>query len=114
MQLGICIAKRAGCTIENILNSDLKLEDVRVISELIAKENAKKNKKKFGIFKKIGGNFFDSEYSYATLKVQETRAAMVAFHGENNLIVVTKEGKYYRAEIPENGGKCVIRETIDI
>jgi hypothetical protein len=39
---------------------------------------------------------------------------MVAFHGENNLIVVTKEGKYYRAEIPENGGKCVIRETIDI
>jgi len=73
-------------------------------------ESSKKNKKRFGILKKIGGNFFDSEYSFATLKVQETKAATLGFFGENMLIVVTKEGLYYKAEIPENGGKCIIRE----
>jgi len=42
--------------------------------------------------------------------VQETKAATLGFFGENMLIVVTKEGLYYKAEIPENGGKCIIRE----
>lgn len=79
-----------------------------------AMESTKKNKKKFGFFKKIGGNYFDSEYSFATLKVPETKAATLGFAGDNNLVVVTKEGVYYKAEIPENGGKCVIKEQTTI
>ena len=77
-------------------------------------EANKKNKKKFGFFKKIGGNYFDSEFSFATLKVADTRAAAVGFAGEHNLIVVTREGVFYSAEIPDQGGKCVIREQVNI
>lgn len=68
-------------------------------------EPEKKNKKHaLGFLKKLGGKYFDSEFSFSTLKVQDTKAAIVGFSGETQLVVVTKEGVYYRADIPQAGG----------
>lgn len=54
--------------------------------------------------------YFKSEWSYAQFRIGDGRA-LCAFGDEGNtLIAVTTDGMYYLAEIPKNGGDCVLKD----
>ena len=56
----------------------------------------------------LGGEFFKSEWSFAQVRLTDHRS-ICCFGAENNIIVVSTEGKYYKAEIDmEKGGDCKI------
>lgn len=60
--------------------------------------------------KKVFGNYFDSEWSFAQFRVQDSKALCAFSDDGSNLIVVTTDGNYYIAEIPKKGGDCVKKE----
>ncbi len=60
--------------------------------------------------KKILGKYFDSEWSFAQLKVPEHKSLCAFSEDCSNLIVVTADGYYYLAEIPKKKGECTIKE----
>ena len=56
----------------------------------------------------LGGEFFKSEWSFAQVRITDHRS-ICCFGAENSIIVVSTEGKYYKAEIDmEKGGDCKI------
>lgn len=55
--------------------------------------------------------YFKSEWSYAQLRIGDGRALCAFSEDGNTLISVTTDGQYYLAEIPKNGGECIIKET---
>ena len=56
----------------------------------------------------LGGEFFKSEWSFAQVRLTDHRS-ICCFGAENNIIVVSTDGKYYKAEIDmEKGGDCKI------
>ena len=69
-----------------------------------------KNKKsilgKITNFFNIKKNFFDSEWSFAQFRIQDTQA--ICSFGDSNLIVVIgNSGRYYQATFdPKVGGQC--------
>lgn len=54
--------------------------------------------------------YFKSEWSYAQLRINDGRALCAFSEDANTLIAVTTDGQYYLAEIPKNGGDCVIKD----
>lgn len=58
--------------------------------------------------------YFDSEWSFAQCRINDTRAK-VAFGLEDTIIAITHEGNYYKATFdPVNGGECKIEERAKI
>ena len=56
----------------------------------------------------LGGEFFNSEWSFAQLRITDHRS-IFCFEPNNIIIAVSTEGKYYKAEIDlEKGGDCKI------
>ena len=56
----------------------------------------------------LGGEFFKSEWSFAQVRITDHRS-ICCFGAENSIIVVSTDGKYYKAEIDmEKGGDCKI------
>jgi len=61
--------------------------------------------------KKLLPKYFDSEFSFAQFRIQDSKA-LCAFSGDDTLIAVTTEGNYYVASIPttKQGGDCIMKE----
>ena len=58
----------------------------------------------------LGGDFFGSEWSFAKVRITDHRS-ICCFGSENSIIIVSTNGKYYKAEIDlEKGGDCKIIE----
>ena len=58
----------------------------------------------------LGGDFFGSELSFAKVRITDHRS-ICCFGSENSIIIVSTNGKYYKAEIDlEKGGDCKIIE----
>jgi WD40 repeat protein len=58
----------------------------------------------------LGGNFFSSEWSFAQVRITDHRS-ICCFGSENSVIIVSTNGKYYKAQIDmEKGGECKIVE----
>ena len=58
----------------------------------------------------LGGEFFNSEWSFAKVRITDHRS-ICCFGPDNTIIVVSTEGKYYKAQIDmEKGGECKIVE----
>ena len=56
--------------------------------------------------KNIFGKYFDSEWSFAKFRVNDTRS-LCCFTPDNHLVIVSTEGNYYLAEFDTlNGGDC--------
>ena len=56
----------------------------------------------------VGGLFFNSEWSFAQVRITDHRS-ICCFGADNTIIVVSTDGKYYKAQIDlENGGECKI------
>ena len=55
--------------------------------------------------------YFKSEWSYAQLSIGDGRALCAFGEDGTTLIAVTTDGQYFLADIPKNGGECVIKET---
>ena len=56
----------------------------------------------------LGGEFFNSEWSFAQVRITDTRS-ICCFGADNTIIIVSTEGKYYKAQIDlEKGGDCKI------
>ena len=56
----------------------------------------------------LGGEFFNSEWSFAQVRIKEQKS-ICTFGADNSIIIVCSNGKYYKAKIPlEKGGECQI------
>ena len=56
----------------------------------------------------LGGLFFYSEWSFAQVRITDQRS-ICCFGADNTIIVVSTDGKYYKAQIDlEKGGECKI------
>ena len=56
----------------------------------------------------LGGEFFNSEWSFAQVRITDHRS-ICCFGSDNSVIIVTTNGKYYKAIIDmEKGGDCKI------
>ena len=56
----------------------------------------------------LGGEFFNSEWSFAQVRITDHKS-ICCFGAENTIIVVSTDGKYYKAKIDiEKGGECKI------
>lgn len=59
------------------------------------------------LFNKNSQTYFDSEWSFAKFKIKETKC-IGSFGKDNNLIIITANGKYYQAQFDtKNGGDCI-------
>jgi len=68
-------------------------------------DSAKNHKHMFKFMKWIS-KYFDSEWSFAKFWVTDSRT-LCTFDKDENLIVISAEGTYYRASIDhDNGGDC--------
>ena len=56
--------------------------------------------------------YFKSEWSYAQLRIGDGEARSLCAFGEEGttLVSVSTDGQYILADIPKNGGECVIKE----
>ena len=75
-----------------------------------------KNKKRiFNVLPNIlGGELFNSEWSFAQVRIKEQRT-ICTFGKDNTIIIVCSNGKYYKAKIPlEKGGECQIIQEENI
>ena len=58
----------------------------------------------------MGGEYFNSERSFAQVRITDQRS-ICCFGKDNTIIIVSTEGKYYKAQIDVvNGGDCKIIE----
>jgi WD40 repeat protein len=62
----------------------------------------------------LGGEFFNSEWSFAQVRIKEQKS-ICTFGSDNTIIIVCSNGKYCKAKIPiENGGECEIIQEENI
>ena len=54
--------------------------------------------------------YFKGQWSFAQLRIGDGRALCAFGEDGSTLIAVTTDGQYILAEIPKNGGECVIKE----
>ena len=62
---------------------------------------------------KFVSNYFDSEWSFASHKIPDTKETKIAFHPDSNTIVIlSMEGNFYMINFdPSNPGQCLPRIT---
>ena len=62
----------------------------------------------------LGGEFFNSEWSFAQVRIKEQKS-ICTFGKDNDIIIVCSNGKYYKAKIPlEKAGECQIIQEENI
>ena len=62
----------------------------------------------------LGGDIFNSEWSFAQVRIKEPKS-ICTFGTDNTIIIVCSNGKYYKAKIPfEKGGECQIIQEENI
>jgi WD40 repeat protein len=62
----------------------------------------------------LGGEFFNSEWSFAQVRIKEQKS-ICTFGSDNTIIIVCNNGKYYKAKIPmDKGGECEIIQEENI
>ena len=62
----------------------------------------------------LGGELFNSEWSFAQVRIKETKS-ICTFGKDKTIIIVCSNGKYYKAKIPfEKGGECQIIQEENI
>ena len=62
----------------------------------------------------LGGEFFNSEWSFAQVRIKEPKS-ICTFGSDNTIIIVCSNGKYYKAKIDlEKGGECQIIQEENI
>ena len=62
----------------------------------------------------LGGEFFNSEWSFAQVRIKESKS-ILTFGNDMSIIIVCSNGKYYKAKIPlEKGGECQIIQEENI
>ena len=61
-----------------------------------------------GLPSALGGEYFSGEWSFAQVRITDNRS-ICCFGSENTIIVVSTQGKYYKAQIDvQKGGECKI------
>ena len=92
---------------EKAKDKDNKIE----LSEKQENEEIKKiqNRKSFlSLIPNLFGDFFNSEWSFAQVRIKDTNT-ICCFGDDNTIIIVGINGIYYKAKIPiEKGGDCQI------
>ena len=77
-------------------------------------KNSKSLLGKIGGFLNIKNAYLDSERSFAKFRIQE-QYSLIGFGSENTFVVITMDGKYYKAAYdPKRGGDCVKIEEKNI
>ena len=62
----------------------------------------------------LGGDIFNSEWSFAQVRIKEPKS-ICTFGNDNTIKIVCSNGKYYKAKIPfEKGGECQIIQEENI
>ena len=62
----------------------------------------------------LGGELFNSEWSFAQVRIKEQKS-ICTFGSDDTIIIVCSNGKYYKAKIPfEKGGECQIIQEENI
>ena len=90
------------------INKNEKKED----GDMIVPENKTSGLKWLPKF--LGGDFFNSEWSFAQVRITN-QSSICCFGPDNTIIVVTTEGKYYKAQFDvKNGGDCKIIKEEDL
>lgn len=98
-----CTSDKGTVHIFSIVKLGLSVED-EVVDES-KKDDAKNNKHVFKFMKKIS-KYFDSEWSFAKFRVTDSRT-ICTFDKDENLVVVSADGTYYRASLDSShGGEC--------
>ena len=81
-------------------------QEAEIIEEEKKDGKAPKNHKHVFKFMKGLSKYFDSEWSFAKFRVTDQRT-FCTFDKDENLIVVSADGLYYKASIdPDHGGDC--------
>ena len=96
----------------------MKKKEKNELSESQENEEIKKikNKKRFlnVIPNILGGELFNSEWSFAQVRIKEPKS-ICTFGSDNTIIIVCSNGKYYKAKIPiDKGGECQIIQEENI
>ena len=87
-----------------IINIEDKIENDENEENLIS--NKKSMFGNFANFFGMGKKYFNSEWSFAQFKVNSNKSICI-FAPDNNIVVVSNDGKYYRACFdPKVGGEC--------
>jgi len=60
----------------------------------------------FSSFKGMLPKYFSSEWSYAQFRIPDSKKTLVAFGPEKTIIVVTVDGRFFRASF-DKGGECM-------
>ena len=100
-------------SISDNLNEDMKIikDNKLELSEKQENEQIKKIQNKRSILKgmsKVFGDFFNSEWSFAQVRIKDENT-ICCFGEDNTIIIVATSGIYYKVKIPiEKGGNCQI------
>lgn len=103
---------------ESEIEKEREKDSKNELSESQENEEIKKikNKKRFlnVIPNILGGELFNSEWSFAQVRIKEPKS-ICTFGSDNTIIIVCSNGKYYKAKIPiDKGGECQIIQEENI
>ena len=92
-----------------------QIDELRAKTENPEKKNIENKRSIFNVLPNfLGGEFFNSEWSFAQVRIKEQKS-ICTFGSDNTIIIVCSNGKYYKAKIPiENGGECEIIQEENI
>ena len=93
---------------ENEKNKD-KNNEITEEKETEGTNNIENKRSIFNVLPNIlGGEFFNSEWSFAQVRIKEQKS-ICTLGSDNTIIIVCNNGKYYKAKIPmDKGGDCEI------
>lgn len=92
-----------------------QIDELRAKTENPEKKSIENKRSIFNVLPNfLGGEFFNSEWSFAQVRIKEQKS-ICTFGSDNTIIIVCSNGKYYKAKIPiENGGECEIIQEENI
>ena len=92
-----------------------KNNEIAMEKEVEGSNNIENKRSIFNVLPNIlGGEFFNSEWSFAQVRIKEQKS-ICTFGSDNTIIIVCNNGKYYKAKIPmDKGGDCEIIQEENI
>ena len=89
--------------------------EITMEKEVEGSNNIENKRSIFNVLPNIlGGEFFNSEWSFAQVRIKEQKS-ICTFGSDNTIIIVCNNGKYYKAKIPmDKGGDCEIIQEENI
>lgn len=102
-------SERGTIHIWTLVESLEKIQKMGKIINMDENQNIQNSKSIFsGLPKIFGGGFFQNEWSFAQVRLEEPYS-IFTFGIENSLIIICSTGKYYKAKIDlQKGGNCQI------